>query len=147
MSIFGKYDSISYDEDTSDIDLQNSTSNTFAWDVQYDEDMDEDADEEIDGYANVDPNIDAIDQLWSLVGLHDIKSRFYDIKAKVDVAGRQKMRLENEKFNAVFMGNPGTGMLQNGPFLLVFTIYLANSPKGNRRFFPCTINSYEISEL
>jgi hypothetical protein len=52
---------------------------------------------------------DAIDELMKLVGLEEVKSQMLLIKDKVDVCKFQNANLERERFNAVFLGNPGTG--------------------------------------
>lgn len=50
-----------------------------------------------------------IDELMQMIGLEDVKSKFLEIKDKVDSVVRQGTSLNNERFNAVFLGNPGTG--------------------------------------
>lgn len=84
-------------------------------------------------------NISAIDKLKTLVGLDDVKSRFFDIKAKVDIAKPQNRRLDDEQFSAVFMGNPGTGKPHS--FSPASAIYQADSLKGKRRYLICTIGT------
>ncbi|KAL8791513.1 MAG: hypothetical protein Q9213_000130 [Squamulea squamosa] len=52
---------------------------------------------------------DAIDEIMDLVGLEEIKSQVLRIKAKIDTSKRQNSDLKKERFNAAFLGNPGTG--------------------------------------
>lgn len=52
---------------------------------------------------------EAIDQIMDLVGLEDIKSQVLRIKAKIDTSNRQHADVKKERFNAAFLGNPGTG--------------------------------------
>jgi DNA replication protein DnaC len=52
----------------------------------------------------------AIDQLMALVGLEEVKQQVLAIKAKVETCKRQNTNLQNERFNIVFQGNPGTGV-------------------------------------
>ncbi len=52
---------------------------------------------------------EAIDEIMDLVGLEDIKSQVLKIKAKIDSSKRQHSDVKKERFNAAFLGNPGTG--------------------------------------
>ncbi|KAL8734543.1 MAG: hypothetical protein Q9166_001443 [cf. Caloplaca sp. 2 TL-2023] len=52
---------------------------------------------------------EAIDEIMDLVGLEDVKSQVLRIKAKIDTSKRQQSDLKKERFNAAFLGNPGTG--------------------------------------
>ncbi|KAL8855223.1 MAG: hypothetical protein Q9221_000129 [Calogaya cf. arnoldii] len=52
---------------------------------------------------------EAIDEIMDLIGLEDIKSQVLRIKAKIDTAKRQHSDVKKERFNAAFLGNPGTG--------------------------------------
>ncbi|KAJ7650276.1 P-loop containing nucleoside triphosphate hydrolase protein [Roridomyces roridus] len=52
---------------------------------------------------------DAIDSIMGMIGLEDVKAQVLRIKQKIDVAKRQGVRLNDERFNIVFQGNPGTG--------------------------------------
>ncbi|KAI4274065.1 MAG: hypothetical protein L6R38_006184 [Xanthoria sp. 2 TBL-2021] len=52
---------------------------------------------------------EAIDEIMDLVGLEDIKSQVLRIKAKIDTSKRQHSDVKKERFNAAFLGNPGTG--------------------------------------
>ncbi|KAL8995168.1 MAG: hypothetical protein Q9169_005053 [Polycauliona sp. 2 TL-2023] len=52
---------------------------------------------------------EAIDEIMDLVGLEDIKSQVLKIKAKIDTSKRQQTDVKKERFNAAFLGNPGTG--------------------------------------
>ncbi|KAJ7494734.1 P-loop containing nucleoside triphosphate hydrolase protein [Mycena galericulata] len=58
----------------------------------------------IEGASN-----DAIDSIMSMIGLEDVKSQVLRIKQKIDVVKRQQARLNDERFNIVLQGNPGTG--------------------------------------
>ncbi|KAL8708732.1 MAG: hypothetical protein Q9220_006458 [cf. Caloplaca sp. 1 TL-2023] len=51
----------------------------------------------------------ALDELMDLVGLEDVKAQVLRIKVKIDAAKRQNSDVRKERFNAVFLGNPGTG--------------------------------------
>ncbi|KAK3983876.1 cbxX protein [Cladorrhinum sp. PSN332] len=52
---------------------------------------------------------DVMDELMGYVGLEDVKKQFLDIKSKVDICKEQGRKLNKERFNVVFQGNPGTG--------------------------------------
>ncbi|KAL8800714.1 MAG: hypothetical protein Q9182_004986 [Xanthomendoza sp. 2 TL-2023] len=52
---------------------------------------------------------DAIDEIMDLVGLEDVKAQVLRIKAKIDTTKRQNSDVKKERFNAAFLGNPGTG--------------------------------------
>lgn len=58
----------------------------------------------VDNAAN-----EAIDDIMNLVGLEDVKSQVLRIKAKIDTSKRQHSDVKKERFNAAFLGNPGTG--------------------------------------
>lgn len=53
---------------------------------------------------------DAIDAIMGMIGLEAVKQGVLDIKAKIDVNVRQGSSLKRERFNAVLLGSPGTGM-------------------------------------
>jgi len=53
---------------------------------------------------------DAIDAIMDMTGLESIKKQVLGIKAKIDTSARQGSSLNQESFNVVFMGNPGTGV-------------------------------------
>ena len=59
-----------------------------------------------DGAAN--PHIDAI---MEMIGLEPVKQQVLKIMDKVDVNIRQGTSLAKERFNVVFLGNPGTGII------------------------------------
>ena len=63
-----------------------------------------------DGAAN--PHIDAI---MEMIGLEPVKQQVLRIMDKVDVNVRQGTSLSKERFNAVLLGNPGTGIIQSVP--------------------------------
>lgn len=50
-----------------------------------------------------------IDAIMSLIGLEDVKRQVMGIKDKIEVTQRQNNLLNDERFNVVFLGNPGTG--------------------------------------
>ncbi|KAF8206569.1 P-loop containing nucleoside triphosphate hydrolase protein [Mycena galopus ATCC 62051] len=52
---------------------------------------------------------DAIDSIMGMIGLEDVKAQVIRIKHKIDVVKRQNARLNDERFNIVLQGNPGTG--------------------------------------
>lgn len=52
-----------------------------------------------------------IDAIMDMVGLEDVKAQVLAIKAKIDVSKRQGISVRDERFNAVLLGNPGTGTL------------------------------------
>ena len=58
----------------------------------------------MEGASN--PSIDAI---MDMTGLEEVKKRVLNIKIKVDLNNRQNASLKQERFNAVLLGNPGTG--------------------------------------
>ncbi|KZV71056.1 P-loop containing nucleoside triphosphate hydrolase protein [Peniophora sp. CONT] len=59
---------------------------------------------DVEGADN--PSIDAI---MDMTGLEDVKSQVLRIKAKIDTSQRQGTSTKGERFNVVFLGNPGTG--------------------------------------
>jgi hypothetical protein len=54
-------------------------------------------------------NNDSIDSIMNMIGLEDVKSQVLKIKHKIDVVKRQNATLNDERFNIVLQGNPGTG--------------------------------------
>ena len=58
----------------------------------------------MEGASN--PSIDAI---MDMTGLEEVKRKVLNIKKKIDVGIRQNASLKQERFNAVLLGNPGTG--------------------------------------
>ena len=61
---------------------------------------------DIEGVAN--PHIYAI---MEMIGLEPVKQQILRIMDKVNVKIRQGTPLSKERFNAVFLGNPGTGII------------------------------------
>ncbi|KAG7444044.1 P-loop containing nucleoside triphosphate hydrolase protein [Guyanagaster necrorhizus] len=59
---------------------------------------------DIEGASN-----QAIDAIMDMIGLEAVKKQILRIKAKIDVFKRQNTDLSKERFNVVFLGNPGTG--------------------------------------
>ncbi|KIY50066.1 P-loop containing nucleoside triphosphate hydrolase protein [Fistulina hepatica ATCC 64428] len=51
----------------------------------------------------------AIDKIMSMVGLEEVKQHILTTKAKIDLSIRQNISTKKERFNAAFLGNPGTG--------------------------------------
>ena len=58
----------------------------------------------MEGASN--PSIDAI---MDMTGLEEVKKKVLNIKSKIDASTRQNASLKQERVNAVFLGNPGTG--------------------------------------
>ncbi|KAK6496366.1 hypothetical protein TWF481_002391 [Arthrobotrys musiformis] len=52
---------------------------------------------------------EALDSLMDMIGLESVKQEFLGIKAKVDAVVRQGASLNDERFGAALLGNPGTG--------------------------------------
>ncbi len=52
---------------------------------------------------------DAIDAIMKMTGLESVKEQLLRIKSKIDTAQRQNASVKGERFNIVFLGNPGTG--------------------------------------
>ena len=52
---------------------------------------------------------ETLDSLMNLVGLEDVKDKFLSIKSRVDTAVRQNVDMNEERFGAALLGNPGTG--------------------------------------
>lgn len=71
------------------------------------------AEEDWDFQSKKCPPIKAIDNLMNLVGLEPVERKFVEINTRLELAKRQKIDASNEKFGAVFVGNPGTGMTKN----------------------------------
>ena len=53
-----------------------------------------------------DPSVDAI---MDMTGLEEVKKKVLNIITKIEVCKRQNASLKQERFNAVLLGNPGTG--------------------------------------
>lgn len=53
---------------------------------------------------------DALDSLMKMTGLEHVKQQFLTVKARIDTSHRQGTDLKKERFGAVLLGNPGTGM-------------------------------------
>lgn len=51
-----------------------------------------------------------VDAVMGMTGLEDIKKHILSLLDKIDVSKRQGASLKKERFNAVLLGNPGTGM-------------------------------------
>ncbi|KAJ6619746.1 P-loop containing nucleoside triphosphate hydrolase protein [Mycena sp. CBHHK59/15] len=52
---------------------------------------------------------EAIEAIMNMIGLEDVKSQVLKIKHKIDLVKRQNATLNDERFNVVLQGNPGTG--------------------------------------
>ncbi|TDL30087.1 P-loop containing nucleoside triphosphate hydrolase protein [Rickenella mellea] len=52
---------------------------------------------------------DHIDMIMDMIGLEAVKWQVLEIKAKIEVSKRQNTSVKDERFNIVFLGNPGTG--------------------------------------
>ncbi|KAI1989899.1 hypothetical protein LOZ53_003465 [Ophidiomyces ophidiicola] len=64
------------------------------WDYQKD----------VEGQTN-----ESLDSLMNMIGLEKVKEKFMSVKARVDAVVRQSASLNDERFNAALLGNPGTG--------------------------------------
>ena len=60
----------------------------------------------------------AIDEIMDMTGLEAVKKQVMAIQAKIDTTIRQNTSLRQERFNAVLLGNPGTGLLHFYLFML-----------------------------
>lgn len=63
-----------------------------------------------------------IDAIMKLVGLESIKEQVLWVKDKVDISLRQGANLSLERFNALFLGNPGTGRSHTVHLIAALTI-------------------------
>ncbi len=52
---------------------------------------------------------DAIDAIMEMTGLEDVKAQVLKFLSKIETSARQKVSLKRERFNVVFLGNPGIG--------------------------------------
>lgn len=59
----------------------------------------------VNGTTN--PHVDAI---MDMTGLEEVKKQLLETIAKIEASKRQNASLTKERFNIVFLGNPGTGM-------------------------------------
>ncbi|KAL1871647.1 hypothetical protein Daus18300_004647 [Diaporthe australafricana] len=50
-----------------------------------------------------------LDELMGMIGLEEVKSKFLEVKSRVDTAIRQDVSLDKERFGCSMLGNPGTG--------------------------------------
>jgi hypothetical protein len=50
--------------------------------------------------------------LEGLVGLQKVKDQFHDLDKKVEASLKQGVNLNQERFHIKFLGNPGTGKMQ-----------------------------------
>ena len=62
---------------------------------------------------------DAIDAVMKMTGLESVKAQLLRIKSKIDTAQRQNASLKGERFNTVFLGNPGTGKPLNSQLFFI----------------------------
>ncbi|KZP30812.1 P-loop containing nucleoside triphosphate hydrolase protein [Athelia psychrophila] len=51
----------------------------------------------------------ALDAVMDMIGLEDVKRQMLRLKDKIEVTQRQNSKITDERFNVVFLGNPGTG--------------------------------------
>ena len=54
---------------------------------------------------------EVMESVMGLVALEEVKQFFLDMKLRVETAYQQKVSLSRTRFNVVFQGNPGTGIL------------------------------------
>jgi hypothetical protein len=52
---------------------------------------------------------DAIDHIMVMIGLEQVKGQVLTIKAMIEAKKRQNASFDQERFNIVLLGNPGTG--------------------------------------
>ncbi|CZR60723.1 uncharacterized protein PAC_10619 [Phialocephala subalpina] len=50
-----------------------------------------------------------VNEVMDLIGLEDVKQQFLSILAKEKIHDKQKIKVKNDRFHAVLLGNPGTG--------------------------------------
>ena len=60
---------------------------------------------DVEGASNA-----ALDAVMDMIGLEDVKRQMLRLKDKIEVTQRQNSQISDERFNVVFLGNPGTGM-------------------------------------
>lgn len=53
----------------------------------------------------------ALDAIMDMIGLEEVKRQMLRLKDKIEVTQRQNSKITDERFNVVFLGNPGTGEL------------------------------------
>jgi SpoVK/Ycf46/Vps4 family AAA+-type ATPase len=53
--------------------------------------------------------VSEVDRLMQMIGLESVKEKFLSIKANVDVAVRQGVDLNKNRYGTILLGNPGTG--------------------------------------
>lgn len=58
-----------------------------------------------------------IDSIMAMIGLESVKKSVLDVKDKVEISIRQEADITKERFNAILIGNPGTGILTYWGFL------------------------------
>ncbi|KAI1173786.1 P-loop containing nucleoside triphosphate hydrolase protein [Nemania sp. FL0916] len=67
----------------------------------------------------------ALDELMDMVGIEEIKRKFLQLHTLIQTAGRQGLDHISEKFGAVFIGNPGTGLLPGkSKIAMIYAKYL-----------------------
>lgn len=52
---------------------------------------------------------DTIDAIMEMTGLEEVKAQILKFLSKIETSTRQNVSLKRERFNVVFLGNPGTG--------------------------------------
>ena len=90
-----------------------------------------------------DAHNEALDSLMVMIGLENVKSAFLSIKSRVDTAVRQGIGLQNDRFGATLLGNPGTGSTN---FVSVLQHY-AHLPQGRPPSLDCTPSFLHQSAL
>jgi DNA repair exonuclease SbcCD ATPase subunit len=50
-----------------------------------------------------------IDTLTGMIGLEEVKQQFLSVKSRIDTSIRQGVDVQDERFGAILLGNPGTG--------------------------------------
>jgi hypothetical protein len=71
----------------------------------------------------------AIDAVMDMIGLDDVKRQMLRIKDKIEVTQRQNTSIKDERFNIVFLGNPGTGRICEFCFSALNNIWPSSKEK------------------
>ena len=58
---------------------------------------------------NKDKIVETMDELMELVALEEVKIQFLNILTQIEICAQQQADIKEQRFHAVFQGNPGTG--------------------------------------
>ena len=72
------------------------------------------------------PRNEAIDSLMEMVGLEEVKTQMLLIKANIELSRRQNSNTKQDRLNAAFLGNPGTGSCCYDKFVSMLTKFFNN---------------------